>query len=501
MAPSMGWECRLSLRARLGLLVLGSLLPLAVTGLAASTFLYRTYSDANSVRLLTIARTLLNATEAKMAAVIGAGEVLALSASLEAQDFDTFRLEAQSYLVRHLPQSTIVLTDRAGAQRVNTGLPANQTLPTKIATAEIRSAHNEVIKDAKSRLSGVFVGQVLNEPRVAVLVPVFRGTSVEYVLGISIAPEFLADVILRAGLPQEWTVAIFDRSAATVARYPFRGIGERASPTLLPALREKRDQLLETRTHEGDVVATAVAYSAQTDWSVAMGIPQASIAAPFRLAVLGIFVIGAGSLLIALIAAIRLARNVLLADRHRDLLVNELNHRVKNTLTMVQAFALQTLAHASSKDAGASALEARILALSRAHNLLTDRNWDGAPVRAVTESAIGPYAGTKDAILLAGSEVCVSSEVALSLALVLNELATNATKHGALAGDGQVSITWTVSNGKVHLVWLEMGGPPVVLSNKRGFGTRFIERSSGHLRTELSLQVDGVRCSIEFDCQ
>jgi two-component sensor histidine kinase len=488
---------RFSLRTRIAFLVVGSVVPLACVGLAASWFLYRTYAESNSVRLVSLARTLLNSTEARLASVIGAAEALALSPLLQSDNFDGFRTVAEKYLEKHLPTSTIVVTDREGVQRVNTGAPSGAALPSVIATPEIKAIHEAMLTDPKPRVSGVFVGPVLKEPRISTHVPVIREEKFVFVIGISIAPSLLSDVLGKANLPADWTVAIFDQSGATVARYPARDIGQPASPSLQPALKERRDQLLETTTHEGTVVSTAVAYSPQTGWSVALGVPSRSIETPFQMAIVGIFGIGAASVLVGLFAALRLARSVLIADHHRELLVNELNHRVKNTLATIQALASQSMRHAASKEDGARALESRILTLSRAHDLLTDQHWEAASARSIIENATGAYAGRKDAIVLSGPDASLAPQVALSLAMVLNELATNATKYGALSGEGSVHINWRVAENNLHLTWQEHGGPHVAPPTSRGFGSRLIETGFHRdLKTTLTFASDGVRCEI-----
>jgi len=489
---------KLNLHARIGLLVATSLVPLAATGLVASFFLYRTYSQANSERLLTIARTMLNAAESKLDSVQAAGEVLALSANIEAGKLDAFHAEAQSYLSRHLPDSTVVLTDRSGAQQVNTARSYGESLPATVRTEQVRRGHEAVFKYGKSRVSDLYEGPVLKSPRVSVHIPVLRRDAVEYILGVTVAPRMLANVLTDADLPKEWTVAIFDRSGATVARQPFRGIGESASPSLLPALEERRDQVLRTTTHEGTIVTTAVAYSPRTGWSVAMGAPQSATEAPFRNAVLAIFAMGAMSLLVGILASMRLARSLLITDRHRDLLINELNHRVKNTLAIVQALVTQTLRHTPAEQ-NAKAIEARLFALSRTHNLLTEQHWDRTGIKAIVEAAVRPYMTGENSIEWSGPNVSTHSETALMLALMLNELATNATKYGSLGAGGKVRIRWTISGSEVQLVWAEEGGPPVQRPDRQGFGTRFIERASGRLRTQLRFESKGLQCLIQFD--
>lgn len=165
------------------------------------------------------------------------------------------------------------------------------------------------------------------------------------------------------------------------------------------------------------------------------------------------------------------------AENHQRLLINELNHRVKNTLASVQSIVSQTLRHAVTPKEAAAAITARIMALSGAHDVLTRENWDGADLRTLVENAIRPFRGPgQNAFDLSGPDMRVGPYAALSIALVLHELATNAVKYGALsAPTGAVRIRWSAGGDHVfRLEWIETGGPPVVKGDRRGFGSRLI---------------------------
>jgi two-component sensor histidine kinase len=188
------------------------------------------------------------------------------------------------------------------------------------------------------------------------------------------------------------------------------------------------------------------------------------------------------------------------------LLIHELNHRVKNTLATVQSIATQTLRNAGVSQEPRMALEARLFALSRAHDVLTRENWEGASLREIVAQSIEPYRGIGEGRLNGeGPEVRLSPRTALALAMALQELATNAAKHGALASmTGRVDITWSldeaVQPARLHLRWEEKGGAPVQPPQRRGFGTRLIERSlasdlQGNVRIDFA--PGGVVCTIE----
>ena len=193
-----------------------------------------------------------------------------------------------------------------------------------------------------------------------------------------------------------------------------------------------------------------------------------------------------------------------LAQQRQRLLINELNHRVKNTLATVQSIASQSLRTARTTQEASVAFEERLMALSRAHNVLTRENWQGASLREIVEGAAEPYAGPGGRFRIEGDNIRLNPQTALALAMALQELATNAVKYGALTDPaGTVEISWSTSSQsprRLQLRWAERGGPTVRPPERRGFGSRLIERSlavdlGGDVR--LSFNPDGVVCTVE----
>jgi len=186
---------------------------------------------------------------------------------------------------------------------------------------------------------------------------------------------------------------------------------------------------------------------------------------------------------------------------HLKLLVNELNHRVKNTLATVQSLAAQTLRGARDPQTAFELLEGRLLGLSAAHNILTARHWEGASLAEIVARSVQPFTGSSDRVRLHGPELWLRPETALALALAFHELATNATKHGALSVDsGSVDVTLNPGGEEpAAILWRERGGPPVTPPSRRGFGSRLLERSLPRelgAPTTLSFPVDGLVCRI-----
>ena len=188
------------------------------------------------------------------------------------------------------------------------------------------------------------------------------------------------------------------------------------------------------------------------------------------------------------------------AEEHQRLLINELNHRVKNSLATVQAIAFQTLRGNISLPEARARFEARLIALSKAHNLLTEQNWERAALERVVRDAT-EHLGGERRFTVSGPEVWLSPRAALALALALHELGTNAAKYGALSADGgRVDIAWTDQNSTLCLDWKEHGGPPVTAPVRRGFGSRLIEQGlAGDLGGEarIAFEPDGLRCTVE----
>ncbi|ACA19887.1 signal transduction histidine kinase [Methylobacterium sp. 4-46] len=190
------------------------------------------------------------------------------------------------------------------------------------------------------------------------------------------------------------------------------------------------------------------------------------------------------------------------AEEHRALLLHELNHRVKNTLATVQAIAHQTFRGDSSDRT--ETFEARLLALSKAHDLLTRESWEGANLTEIVSAAIAPFRRTDGTrFQIVGRQVWLAPRIALALAMALHELGTNAAKYGALSTmSGRVLIGWSVSGSKpTHLIlrWSEQGGPSVVPPTRKGFGTRLIERTlASEMRgdVDISYEPTGVECAL-----
>lgn len=188
------------------------------------------------------------------------------------------------------------------------------------------------------------------------------------------------------------------------------------------------------------------------------------------------------------------------AEAHQRLLINELNHRVKNTLATVQSLAAQTLRSSDDLKTAREAFEQRLMALSATHNLLTQSSWSSAELGDLVRQAAEPFSA--DRFVFEGPAVSLSPAPSLALSMALHELGTNALKYGALSAPrGRVRLTWRVVGDRLALSWTEEGGPPVAPPSRKGFGSRLISQAlARELRGEVSLDYapTGVRCEISF---
>ena len=190
-------------------------------------------------------------------------------------------------------------------------------------------------------------------------------------------------------------------------------------------------------------------------------------------------------------------------EEHQKLLLNELNHRVKNTLATVQSLAMQTLRGPRTLSEARAALEARLMALSKTHDILTQEQWERAGLREIVSEALAAYTGRagEQRIWTDGPTIHLEPKAALAVSMALHELATNAAKYGALSSEsGRVKVSWERGDMGFRLRWEESGGPPVTVPKKQGFGSRLIGQGlpidlGG--KVALDFRPQGVICVID----
>lgn len=208
----------------------------------------------------------------------------------------------------------------------------------------------------------------------------------------------------------------------------------------------------------------------------------------------------------AIIGASAVARDITLrkiAERHAEMLMAELDHRVKNILAVVSSVVTQSLKAGGTPEAATAAIEGRIQAISRAHGLLTELGGVEGSMRELVETELRPY-NQRENVTMSGDDVVLSSRANLSMALAVHELATNSAKYGALSTEaGHLDVTWRVTGiggtPELEIMWLETGGPTVEPPTRRGFGSKLIELSLVRgLKAKVNREFleEGVRCQI-----
>ena len=188
------------------------------------------------------------------------------------------------------------------------------------------------------------------------------------------------------------------------------------------------------------------------------------------------------------------------ADERQRVLFEEMRHRIKNTLTTTLGIVEQSLRGAATMDDARHAIRARLVAMGKAHDLLIENEWISANIREVVAGAINAYISNGPHIAMTGEPILLTSRAALTLAMLLNELSTNAVKYGAWSTQvGQVAISWVAEGNQFHFRWSERHGPPVPPPNRRGFGTRLIETAlPGALEGVATLRYEPTGLVFEF---
>ena len=184
-----------------------------------------------------------------------------------------------------------------------------------------------------------------------------------------------------------------------------------------------------------------------------------------------------GALAQSIEEAQRLIEDKIHSEEQQQLLQRELSHRMKNTLSVVQAIVAQTMRHSKSLAHASSTIAGRLIALSRAQDILSETSWASANVRDVVNNALAAHMDKDERFEISGPPVHISAQQALGISLAIHELATNALKYGALSNErGRVTIRWSIGNdGAFSFEWCESGGPAVTDPENKGFGSRLVE--------------------------
>jgi two-component sensor histidine kinase len=469
-----------SLPVRLALLVAGTTLPLILFAAGIVFDNYQQDRKNASQRVLETVHSIRIVLDAEMQRMTGALQVLALTDPLREGDFEAFRRIVQGFLDQYRDGGVVLVADREGRQLFSSVTLDTASLPPR----NNRAIVEKVFATRRLQYSNLFMGAVKKQPIVTVEVPVFRDGEVVYDISFSPPVEIFQAVIDKQRPSADWTISIFDGDGVNFARAPnpTETMGRRASPLLYAEMFGTPEATLQTISLEGVPLITTFTRSSLTGWTVAAGIAEGSLVGPLwrKLAITS--AIGGILLLTGLAFAVRMATTIARGETLHDLLIEELNHRVKNTLAILQAIAVQTFRSASKAERGT--FEGRLGALAEAHNLLSREKWRGSELQDVVARVLQPYLlSNPGRIRMFGPKVPLSPRLAVVLSMIVHEIATNAAKYGSLSNEaGTVALDWEVvtegGKGKLRLIWAEAGGPPVIAPMRRGFGSRLIERSA-----------------------
>jgi len=538
LLPSQHKHGAPSIRARLVLLVLVLLVPPL---LLAGVLLWSLHQQVNRMQdrqLSATARTLGLVVDARIGEQAAALQGLAVSSLLTSGDWAGFSAQARAAL--YGSESWVVVQFPSGEQVVNT-FPGPRTAGATAPPRRVQAATSSG-RRGPFRVSNLTWGPVARQPVIVVGRTVVLDKGGTANLSVVTPAASFSRLLARQELPPRWTATVFDADRRLVARSRDgdRFVGYQASSSTIRALATERHLVLHTHTLDGVAGITAFAELPGYGWTAVVAMPRDEAVGVTEQAMLLVVVIGALLILAAVSLALRMGGSIarpvetvaraasdwvagadanfpaetglsetdglsrafaaaLQAVEQRDerqkLLMNELNHRVKNTLATVQAVALHTRAGAASTEAYHAALEGRVIAMSRAHEILTRTAWEGAEFSDLARETLDAFAGQQ--LKIEGPSIQVAPTDALNLALILYELATNAAKHGALSQPGgEVVLGWRLVDGQVRVSWVESGGPTVRPPARRGFGSRLITRATRDLQPSMfRFDPEGVRCS------
>ncbi|MFL6799998.1 MAG: sensor histidine kinase [Xanthobacteraceae bacterium] len=522
-------------------LVTGVLVPvLAFTG-----FLLTRYAANERARFerdaMQIAYHVSLVVDAQLAMLGAMLQGLASSSALAENDLAKFYREALQLVQGK--DAVIVLRELGPRQILNTERPFGVELPPAIPIA---AADVQRLSEGRSVVSGVYGSPLSGEPRIAVALPVRSAERGIQVLAITVPTTRLRDALLLA-VPQGWIATVGDRNGIVVTRSIRHEevTGTPGRPDYLSHM-TGRSGTFTAIAFEGTRLLAGYYRSNFSDWVIGANIPEEVVAAPLWRSLSAVGLLGASAIMLSALLAylfgttftsatsqlaqraaalgagkhvaamssplaelesvgealMHAAAAIEQRERERQLLINELDHRVKNTLAIVQSIVHQTLRAETSDISARQAITGRLVALAQTHDVLTRESWQGAELQDLVAQALRPYG---ERCQTSGPPIWLPPRLAVSLALALHELATNAVKYGSLSSaTGRVDVAWELRSAaeRQHLIlrWTETGGPAVSAPTRQGFGTRLLQRgltSEIGGSVKLEFRPEGLVCVLE----
>ena len=511
------WFPRFTLVQHLLILSLTVLLPQVLLG----TMIAWRYTNEEKVSLeraaVVMVRERAASLDRELEGIVGALQALATSPLIDMGDLTHFRNQAIQLL--SFRGTAVVMRDRRGRHIINT-LQTADAAPLTSTDADLLANDAVIFSTKVPAISNLYIGATTNRPFVNVGVPVIRDNEVRYVLAIAIAPSDLGKSLLR-GAPADWTGAIIDRNMRIIARSvdQERFVGQNASQAVLDFVVGESGSFHGGLTLEGTPVFTAYKKSALSGWTVAFAIPETILNAPLgelwrTLLLMGLFAIALSLLGAFLYGRVlrrslrtlaRSARSVgrqdfvpggptaviemdevgkVLAladadlkrkDAHQRTLMHELDHRVKNTLAIIQSLVTQSVRGSASPEHFREAINGRVMALARSHEVLSAANWKDPELASVAGAVL---ARESERIHFEGARVSLEPRVVVAFAQIFHELLANAEKHGCLSRpEGRVTLTWRLEGAAIHILWVETSMEPPQVASLKGLGTTIVRIS------------------------
>lgn len=433
-------------------------------------------------------------------------ETLATSPLVTAQDWQSFYQQARAALQN---RAYLVLTDDKGRQLVNTYVPFGSEPPITGDPETVR----RIEASKQPVVSNLFVSLVVKRPVFNISIPVLRDGQLRYVMSLGLLPEDVLEVLAEQRLDPQWVASVWDRNGVIIART--RSHSEYVGKTIPAELQAAQlpDDVLSTVTLDGEDVVRAIAILRNAEWRVSVNVPitlaQYSLGrtmwvltavSAFSLLLAGLLAYLGGRTISAPIVQAAAAAKAfgagedvkhvktwvaetnefvsVLSDaaQRQRILSQELIHRCKNILSVVQLIVERSFKSASAQSDVRADIASRLQALARAHELILKDEWHGTDLREIAKAELGPFG---NAVEIDGPSFVVAPELNQPLMLAFHELATNAAKYGALStSQGRVHLHWTVTcaGGNLSIVWQERGGPSVGMPARKGFGSTLLEK-------------------------
>jgi two-component sensor histidine kinase len=529
------------IRTYLVLFALGLAAPLLAIAVYALEKMASVEQAQIEQRVLGVARSVATAVDAELSHALATLETLAGADSLRAVDLRAFHARALIALKR--PKAAIVLIDRSLQQLTDTLTPYGTPLP---RTADPQTAQR-VIDTRQPQISNLFRGSISGRPVFNVEVPVLDGEGeVRHVLIMSFQAAHIADV-LKAEKPRgPWIMGVTDRAGIIMARSE-RHEDFVGKPLPRELLEQSRTQtgVYRATSVEGHAILRATVRSEHADWLISATVPVSHVEEPRRRGLtFAAVMLGAALALGALLALIfgrlmarplgeatRVAAAVgqgevvavrrtalveanllmqTLADaaaelkrreEHAVFLMRELAHRAKNQLAVIKGMAYQTIRQSRSLEEFKGQFDRRLQGLALSQDVLVRENWQGAELRELARAQLELFAAGARTDL-DGPRIYLGPNAVQNIGFALNELATNAWKHGAFAAPrGRVKLTWSESQDEIRLDWIETGVDGLTPPDRKGFGHRVVTELVPHAlggTATLTFTADGLHWQLRF---